>query len=295
MEIKIAAEEYRMNRRFYTVLGVAMTSLWSIANATTVTYNFSGTTQNVGSTGVVQSGGGGMFFATSSQSFGSPSIAVYGETTTQTGDGGPGKFTGTTGLFEVTNGSGGNTATGIGPYDNMGGTSPSLNFQLQPGISSSQAVDGSGASPSDQLLLLNLSNLTAGSTVSFVMATGANAGAAGVNVWTGTPTGTPLGVGTGWSGQTASNTLATESIAGGAVNGSGGAATQSFTLFTNNLPSNEWIAIQADCHYLLLQSITVTSPSGVPEPSFYGFFALGMVAMVIGARKLRARPVAVKA
>jgi hypothetical protein len=238
-----------------------------------------------------------MYFSSSSQSFGSPSIAVYGETTTQTGDGGPGKFTGTTGLFEVTSGSGGNSATGIGPYDNQGGSSPNLNFQLQPGISSSQAVDGSGAAPTDQLLLLNLSNLTAGSTVSFVMATGANAAAnAGINVWTGASTGTPLGVGTGWSGWTASNTLATESITEGNVNGgSGGAATQSFTLFTNNLPSNEWIAIQADCHYLLLSSITVNSPSGVPEPSFYGFFALGMVAMVIGARKLRARAVAVKA
>ncbi len=286
-----------MKRKLFTIVGVMATSLWSIANATTVTYNFSGTQQNSGGTGVAQNGGGGMYFSTSSQTFGSgTTIAVYGEKTSQAGDGGPGSFTGTTGLFEVTNGSGGNSATGIGPYDNLGGSSPNLNFTGQAGIASSTAVDPLGA-PTDQVLLLNLSNFAAGSTVSFTMATGVNAVAnTGIDVWTGAPTGTPLGIGTGWGGQTASNSLTTESISEGSVNGAGGGAgTHTFNLFTNNMPGGEWIAIQADCHYLLLQSITITSPSGVPEPSFYGFFAVAMVGLAFGARKLRARATAEQA
>ena len=299
-----------MKRRVVTFVGLLATSLWSIANASSVTYNFSGSTQNSGSTGVVQSNGGGMFFSSSSQSFNNggtaPTIAVYGETTSQAGDGGPGKFTGTTGLFEVTSGGPeGNTSTGIGPYDTgstytQNTSTPNANFTMQPGIASSTAVDPMGA-PTDQVLLINLSNIAAGSTVSFVMATGAYASAdSGIDLWTGTPTGTPAGIGTGWTGQTASNTLGAETISEGDVNGNcnsngGCAATKTFTI--NNLTVGtganqfDWIAIQADCHYLLLSSITVT-PGAVPEPSFYGFFALALVGLVIGARKLRARAAA---
>jgi hypothetical protein len=298
-----------MKRRVFTFVGLLATSLWSIANASSVTYNFSGSTQNSGSTGVVQSGGGGMFFSGSPQSFNNggtaSSITVYGETTSQAGDGGPGKFTGTTGLFEVTSGSGGNTSTGIGPYDTgstytQGTSSPNASFTMQPGIASSTAVDPMGA-PTDQVLLINLSSLAPGSTVSFVMATGAYADAnSGIDLWTGTPTGTPMGIGTGWTGQTASNTLGAETISEGDVNGncdSNGhcGATKTFTISGLTVGTGvnqfDWIAIQADCHYLLLQSMTVT-PGAVPEPSFYGFFALALVGLVIGARKLRARSAA---
>jgi len=296
-----------MKRQMFTLIALLGMSLWSIAHATTVTYSFNGSTQSVGNGGTAQGPGGadGMVFTTSPQSFNNsgaaPSITVYGESVPNglvggnpPDDGGPGIFgtngsNGSMGLFEVTNGNDNNTASGIAPYV------PGDNGQALPHLDLQDGVT------EKNVLLINLSNLTAGSTVSFVMATGAYASAnTGINVWTGTPTGTPLGIGTGWAGQTASNSLTTESIVAGNVDGACNSgfgqcsATQNFNLFTagNPLPANEWIAIQADCHYLLLQSITINSPSGVPEPSFYGFLALAMVGLVYGARKMRARAAA---
>jgi len=274
-----------MKRRVLTLVGVLATSLWSVANATSVTYSFSGSTNSNSSGGTTESGNaGGMVFTTSPQSFGSPAITIYGETapnglTGGADDGGPSTFGGTTGLFEVNN-NGTNTATGIGPYfsNQASGRSGSLDLTGENGITETD------------VLLVNLSGVTAGSTVSFVMATGVNAADnTGINVWDGVQSVTPTGMGAGQG----ANPLANEAITGGNVNGpGGGSATQTFNIsgtVGTGAGQYDWIAIQADCHYLLLQSLTVYSPTGVPEPSFYGFFALAMVGLVIGARKMRAR------
>jgi hypothetical protein len=58
--------------------------------------------------------------------------------------------------------------------------------------------------------------------------------------------------------------------------------------FNKNTAGVEWVAIEADGHYLLLDTVKGTT-SAVPEPSFYGFFALAMVGLLFGARKLRTR------
>jgi len=293
-----------MDRKLVTLVGLVATSLWSVANATTVT--FSGTTQNNSSTGQLQPGGnGGMYFSqsssTSGQQFGS--ITVFGETDTQTGDGGAGTFitpNGTTGLFEVTNTgtcpptcptTGNNTATGIAPYITVtgGGTVGNLNFTVQPGIASSHAADSQSAAPTDQVLLLNLGNIGANSTISFIMETGVSApGNTGINVYSGVSSTMPTGMG---ASQGTDPLAAISTLTGVSVNGSGGGEASTSFNFKTATAGDQWIAIQADCHYLVLNSITFT-PSGVPEPSFYGFIALAMVGLVFGARKMRARAAA---
>jgi hypothetical protein len=52
----------------------------------------------------------------------------------------------------------------------------------------------------------------------------------------------------------------------------------------------EWVAISADCHYLLLDSITGTmTTSTVPEPRFYGLLIAGMLGFAgVYARKRQA-------
>ena len=58
--------------------------------------------------------------------------------------------------------------------------------------------------------------------------------------------------------------------------------------FTKTTAGNEWIAISADCHYLLLTEMKVTT-STVPEPRFYGLLMAGMLGLAgIYARKRRA-------
>jgi hypothetical protein len=285
-----------MKRTIFTVVALAATSLWSIASATVVTYNFSGTTQNIGSTGLLQNNGGGIVFTTSPQGFNNggaaSTVTVYGETapaglTANPGDdGGPSAFGTTTGLFEVTNGQGGNSATGIAPYipGQASGSSPNLNLTNENGVTETD------------VLLIDLRNITAGSTVSFVMATGVNATAnTGINLWDGVQAGgVPSGFGTG-----AGTALNNEAITAGNVNGAGGGSTTKSFNISGTVGSGagqyDWIAIQADCHYLVLQSLSITSPSGVPEPSFYGLIAVLMAGLVIGARKFRARTAEEKA
>jgi hypothetical protein len=40
-----------------------------------------------------------------------------------------------------------------------------------------------------------------------------------------------------------------------------------------------WIAIEADCHYLLLDTLTI-APAAAPEPRFYGLLLGGLLALV---------------
>jgi hypothetical protein len=266
-----------MKRKVFTLVGVMATSLWSIASATTVTYNLG--TSTIGGNGTTYSSP-----YTASGTGGSQTIAIYGETVTgnpdggNPDDGGPGHFgSSPISLFSVTNGDGGNTASGMAPF-----------------VSSEGAYTNQNGITESDVLLLNLSQFGAGSTVQFVLETGINAGAnTGINIWTGSSSTTPTGLGPSGSGSTqgGTNPLGSEPLVGGIVTASGGEATTTLPSTPLTLGANEWIAIQADCHYLLLDQIIVT-PSGVPEPGFYGFIALAMVGLVFGARKLRARAAA---
>lgn len=65
----------------------------------------------------------------------------------------------------------------------------------------------------------------------------------------------------------------------GEISTNGTAAQPQLTL-TKNTGGVEWVAIEADCHYLLLSSITGAPPtSGVPEPRFYGLLLASLLSI----------------
>ena len=71
-------------------------------------------------------------------------------------------------------------------------------------------------------------------------------------------------------------------ISVGSLNG--GASSPQFSVTTNTTSLNpyEYIAIQADCTYLLLNSITESGGGGqtTPEPRFYGILLVAMLGLV---------------
>jgi hypothetical protein len=55
---------------------------------------------------------------------------------------------------------------------------------------------------------------------------------------------------------------------------------------TLNNSGNLWVAIQADCHYLLLDQIGVSQPTtSTPEPRFYGFLMAGLLCLAVIMRR----------
>ncbi|PWU06146.1 MAG: hypothetical protein C5B51_12940 [Terriglobia bacterium] len=194
-------------------------------------------------------------------------LKVWAETIDNNPGGGgigqAGKVTGQLSLFSVTNGQGGNNASGMAPF--TGGA-----YTSQAGITESN------------VLMIDLSGITAGSTVTFtlVQSPGQNDS---YNVWSGTSTSTPTGFGTAGNnlGQGGTSPLTTELYSNRFVTGNA-----TFTI--SNIPAHQWIGIQADCNYLLLGQIQVTTP-GVPEPKFYGILGIGLLTLIIANYKRRAR------
>ena len=178
------------------------------------------------------------------------------------------------GLFTVTD-SPNNNGQGIAPFDPTEGGSP---FSTQDGIS--DAVPGS---TNDNLLLLKLTNFSANSTLSLLLQAGV--GGDSFNVYTSlgsTPTG--LGGMTEVHANVPVDNMTLKS------NGSSQSTTPQVTGLTItglNSGTVGWIAIQADCHYLLLNSLSVNTP-GVPEPRFYGLLLaafLGLAGIVYNKRR----------
>jgi hypothetical protein len=168
------------------------------------------------------------------------------------------------GLFEVGQGQGGNIASGIGPYlTNEGG--PDYTTQL--------GIQESGNS--DAVLYLEVSSasgISSGSTLSFLLQEGLTADT--FNVYTDT-------VAAGSAPPNLSSMTeapADKNVAVGAT--SGGATTPQVSIVTNTPGTSvEFIAIQADCEYLLLNQIIVAGPSSVPEPRFYGLLLTGLLGL----------------
>jgi len=255
-----------MKRTLFTIAAIVSTSLWSVAYANSVTISLGN-----GGSGTVEDNSnpqGG--YAVSS---GGQTVTIYGATVNNNpngnspNDGGPGAFTGALPVFSVTSGQGGNIASGLAPYvASQGGYTSQL-----------------GVTEYD-VLVLDLSKVTVGSTVKFTMTEGSTNES--FNVWTGTANTTndyATGLGTSKSFSTGANPLSNEIITGQQVN-----TNPTFTLTSS---TSEWIAIQADCHYLLLDTIYITPPTGVPEPSFHGFLAAGLIAVGFIAHKRRLRAV----
>jgi hypothetical protein len=170
------------------------------------------------------------------------------------------------GLFEVQKGANGNLASGIGPYDSSQGGSP---YTGQLGI---QDLDWHG-NTYDEMLFIEVSQtgsnpIPPGTTLKFLMQEGDVADT--FNVYTGTFA----------AGTTAPNLSSMTEIQSNMGVGpmNGGATTPQFSVVTNTTTSKpvEFIAIEADCQYLLLNQITAVAPS-VPEPRFYGLLLAGLL------------------
>ncbi|HTW66201.1 MAG TPA: hypothetical protein VME17_16370 [Bryobacteraceae bacterium] len=235
-----------------SILGLAAgLSLASVASATVTTYTFATSNTTVAN--------GSTYCATYSTSCsGKQTVTVYGETT---GNGGN-----VSGLFTVTD-TPNNFGAGIAPYDPSEGGSP---FSSQRGISETTG----------DYLLLDVSNITAGSTLSLLL----DAGTGGDQVAIYTSTGSmPTSLGS------MTEVLSNVNV-GSATNSNGSVqpTTPQITgLSLGATATSGWIAIQADCDYLLLNTLTITSPSGVPEPRFYGLLLAGFLALCGIAYKRR--------
>jgi hypothetical protein len=261
-----------------SIIGLAA-GLSSLANATVTNYIFS--TSN---TQVAQ---GSTYCATYSTSCGSttPTVGVYAEQTNSSNtfvtpvtapyyEGGQSTESG---LFTVTD-SPNNFGTGIAPYNPTEGTSGGT-FSGQDGIDDSANDAGSNGN----ILLLKLSDFAAGSTLSLLLQAGVTGDS--FTIYTYDDSGaapTSLGQMTKYDSspidvdESGNNKPTTPQVTG-------------LTIAGLSSTTTGWIAIQADCHYLLLDSLSASSTPGVPEPRFYGILLAGLLGLAgIGFQKRRA-------
>jgi hypothetical protein len=241
----------------------------TLANAAPVTFNFgnspatcyvpsalSGCT-TVASLTTMGVGTGGLLFTQSGEN-----VRVYGESggsvVAGPNTGGPGAFTGGLDLMRVQNGdAAGDNATGIAPYIPSQGV-----FTNQNGITETS------------FLVLQLdSSILQGSSIGLLLQAGVTGDA--FNIYRLDSASVPTGLGTG--GANPMTLLAPSGVAVDETIGGRTPSTPQFS-FTKTTSGTEWIAIQADCHYLLLDALTVT-PGVVPEPRFYGMLLAGLLGL----------------
>jgi hypothetical protein len=251
-------------------------SLASVANASVTTYTFATSNETLAQ--------GSTYCATYSTTCGSvPTVGVYAEQTTSSS---PYTFvtpvttgpwwdqTSTeSGLFTVTD-TPNHFGTGIAPYNPSDGSGG--NFSNQQGIT--DGADNTQSWPdnqngNDNILLLKLSDFAAGSTLSLLLQAGVTGDSFTVYTSTGS---TPTQLDSGTGGMTKVGTYDVDE------SGNSQPTTPQVTGLTItglNSSTTGWIAIQADCHYMLLDQLSVNSPSGVPEPRFYGMLLAGLVGL----------------
>jgi hypothetical protein len=253
-------------KHLFSIFGLAAgLSLASLANAS-VTYTFATSNQQVSQ--------GATYCATFSVSCGSnPTVGVYAEQT----NGNNGTFVTPvwnteSGLFTVTDNPNFN-GTGIAPYDPSEGTGG--NFQSQDGI-----VDNvPGSSNNGNILLLKLSDISAGSTLSLLLQAGVTGDS--FTIYTFEDSGAApasLNQMTKYDSKPINVDEDGTSLPNG--NAAQGQPDQVTGLTIAGLTSSTtgWIAIQADCHYLLLDTLTIT-PAAAPEPRFYGLLLAGLLGL----------------
>jgi hypothetical protein len=216
---------------------------------------------------------------------GTGTITVYADQSNSSGlIGTPYKYNNTTytesGLFQV-NDSVNNHGVGIAPYNPTEGTSGA--FSAQDGLTDTVHDAPAGT---NNFIMLNLgSNIAAGTTISFLLQAGVSGDTFDVYTQSGATTPTKLG-GTGGMVKMDSTPIKVDETGSILSNGSSQPTKPQFSIVKT--AGVEWVAISADCHYLLLDSITGT-PSAVPEPRFYGLLMAGMLGLAaVYARKRQA-------
>jgi hypothetical protein len=173
---------------------------------------------------------------------------------------------------------------GIAPYDPQDGTSNS--FANQPGIA--DGISCGYRTTCDNVMLVELgSNIAQGTTLSFLLEAGIGASTDSANFFYSDTTSNVASNGINLSSMTDFGTAGVGSI-------STFGTTDQVSL-VKNTSGVEWVAIEADCHYMLLSSITGAPPtSSVPEPRFYGFLLAGLlgIAGMVYQRRRAAQTIA---
>jgi hypothetical protein len=249
-------------RSFLWAIGVATAlSFVTVANATTCpaeTWCFGGNPQQVanGSTYSVTGLGTITVFAEQINNSNGDLVSPVNENGTST----------LSGLFQV-NDTVNDEGVGIAPYNPSEGSSGSMSNQ--DGITDDVAHNNPSTGSYGNVIELELgSNIAQGTSLSFLLQAGIGASSDQVQAWY-------ADASTAQNVNASSMTLDT-TTATGAISTNG--TTPQFTI-TKNTSGIEFIAIEADCHYLLLDSITGGSPA-VPEPRFYGLLLTGLLGLV---------------
>jgi hypothetical protein len=253
-------------KHLFSIIGVAAgLSIAPFANAS-VTWSFGGNPGLVsqGSTYSTSLGSVSVFSEQINNSTGNIVSTILGAPSHPT------LGTGSNALFQ-TNDSVFDEGIGIAPYNPAEGSSNSM--ANQDGITDT----ANGNSSFGNILEIELgSNIAKGTSLSFLLQAGTGASTDQVEVFYADAS-TPQNV----NSSSMTYDLTTPK---GAISTNG--TTSQFTI-TKNTSGNEFIAIEADCHYLLLTSITGTAPA-VPEPRFYGLLLasfLGLAGMAYQKRR----------
>jgi hypothetical protein len=275
-----------MKRLLLPVVGIASMLISPAAQAATVIWDLGSSINTYAQ--------GASFTATT----GSQTVNVFAEQLTDSGSAGGygtiqtpeggtgsgstlctgGNTTSGTCLFSV-NATSGNIDSGIGPYAPVEGGSP---YTGQQGISDDSAGYLTNA---DNVLYIELgSSIAAGSTVSFLLQAGDQGGATFTAYSSNTSSpfnltsttqinGTPIAIATSTSG---------DPNAAGTLTATNTSAAQ--LTITRDSAATQFIALQADCTYILLDQIAVT-PATAPEPRFYGMLLAGLLAVAVTLRR----------
>jgi hypothetical protein len=236
-------------KSIFWVVVVSTLSLATVANATTCATD----TWCFGSNPTQVSDG-------SNYSSALGTISVYGEQiTNNNGNYYSSSNSSVNGLFS-TNDSVFDEGIGIAPYDPAQGAGNS--FSNQTGITDA----ANGNSKYGNVIVLELgSNIAQGTSLSFLLQAGIGASSDAVQAfWQDT---TNPDVSLGSMSQFASTV-------DGQISTNG--TTPQFSL-VKNTSGDEFVAIQADCHYLLLDTVTGSNWAATPEPRFYGLLLAGLL------------------
>jgi hypothetical protein len=214
-------------------------------------------------------------------SIGLGSISVYSEQVNNstnnivsTIDGAPSHptlGTGGSALFQ-TNDNVYDEGVGIAPYNPVEGSGSS--FSNQDGISDTVTtgydIHGNPITTSSYGNILEIelgANIAQGTSLAFLLQAGIGASSDKVDILTTAPTSTATS-----PVNPSSMSPVYTSLGGITTNGTN----PTFSLIKNT-SGIEFVAIEADCHYLLLD--TITGSSTVPEPRFYGILLAGLLGL----------------
>jgi hypothetical protein len=249
----------------YTIALFAVLALTTAANATTV-WNFAGTSLQNNGYSPTPTGGTGTISVYAFQLDDNGNLLTTPVTNANHGGGGTSTLNG---LFQVTNGDPNDEGSGIAPYNPTEGGAP---FSNQDGITDDVANVGPQFhnGPYNNFLELQLSsNIPVGTTLTFLMEHGNGDGSAPAFVDVYTDNNALVGSGIAPENMTLADSKVQINTIGQANPGG------TFTITATG--KNEVVAIVADCHYLLLDTITGTT---VPEPRFYGVLLAGLLGLV---------------